>query len=180
MTKPQPPSHNSEDSNPRKMGLTMTVLAWGTLIALLVFFFDDMLETQFNPNQQPNSRMIAGQQAEVILEANKQHHYVTNGTINNEPVVFMLDTGATDVVIPATTAKRLQLTSGRKSYANTANGTVTIYSTHISSLTIGDIKLTNVSAHINPSMDFDEILLGMSALKQIEFTQRGDTLILRQ
>jgi aspartyl protease family protein len=45
---------------------------------------------------------------------------------------------------------------------------------------IGDIKLTNVSAHINPSMDFDEILLGMSALKQIEFTQRGDTLILRQ
>ncbi|HSG99608.1 MAG TPA: TIGR02281 family clan AA aspartic protease, partial [candidate division Zixibacteria bacterium] len=31
-----------------------------------------------------------------------------------------------------------------------------------------------------PSMAGDTILLGMSALRQIEFTQRGDSLTLRQ
>ncbi len=180
MTESPKPPLNNDHSNPRKMGVTMMILAWGTLIALLIFFFDDMLEKQFNPNQHPNSHITPGQRAEVILEANRQHHYVTGGTINGQPVVFMLDTGATDVAIPTSTANRLNLIPGRKSYANTANGTATIYSTQIDSLTIGDIKLTNVSAHISPGMDFDEILLGMSALKQIEFTQRGDTLILRQ
>ncbi|MBN0322036.1 TIGR02281 family clan AA aspartic protease, partial [Pseudomonas aeruginosa] len=33
---------------------------------------------------------------------------------------------------------------------------------------------------IAPGMDGDEVLLGMSALKQLEFTQRDGTLVLRQ
>jgi aspartyl protease family protein len=37
-----------------------------------------------------------------------------------------------------------------------------------------------VRASINPAVDNIGILLGMSVLKQLEFTQRGDTLILRQ
>jgi aspartyl protease family protein len=37
----------------------------------------------------------------------------------------------------------------------------------------------NVPASINPGMHDMEILLGMSVLKHVEFTQRGDTLILR-
>ncbi|MFT7219372.1 MAG: aspartyl protease family protein, partial [Candidatus Azotimanducaceae bacterium] len=35
-------------------------------------------------------------------------------------------------------------------------------------------------ASINPGMTTGAILLGMSALGQIEFTQSGDTLTLRQ
>jgi len=40
--------------------------------------------------------------------------------------------------------------------------------------------LTNVEALIAPGMGGDDVLLGMSALKQLEFTQRGGTLMLRQ
>jgi aspartyl protease family protein len=36
-----------------------------------------------------------------------------------------------------------------------------------------------VRADLNPGMTDDQILLGMSVLKQLEFTQRGDTLVLR-
>ena len=45
---------------------------------------------------------------------------------------------------------------------------------------VGDIELRNVQAGIAPGLLMDEILLGMSFLKHIDFTQRGDTLILRQ
>ena len=38
----------------------------------------------------------------------------------------------------------------------------------------------DVKAHISPSMDGDEVLLGMSVLKHLDFNQQGDTLTLRQ
>ena len=62
----------------------------------------------------------------------------------------------------------------------TANGVVTIYQTRLNSLTIGEIELYNIDASINPAMNAGAILLGMSALGQIEFSQQGDTLTLRQ
>ena len=63
--------------------------------------------------------------------------------------------------------------------ASTANGRVKITLTEIATLTLGGITLQNVAANINPGMQGEQILLGMSALKQLEFTQRGETLILR-
>ena len=44
----------------------------------------------------------------------------------------------------------------------------------------GDISLQNVRATINPGYKSNQILLGMSFLKHLEFSQRGDTLTLRQ
>lgn len=40
--------------------------------------------------------------------------------------------------------------------------------------------MRNVDATIAPGLTGEEILLGMSFIKNIEFAQRGDTLILRQ
>ena len=48
------------------------------------------------------------------------------------------------------------------------------------SLRLGDIELRDVAALIAPGMDGDDVLLGMSALKQLEFSQKGGTLVLRQ
>ena len=61
----------------------------------------------------------------------------------------------------------------------TANGSLRVAQTYINELKLGDIRLTNVRANLNPGMQDNEILLGMSALKQLEFTQRGDWLILK-
>ncbi len=172
-------SPTPETDSPRKIGITMIILAWGVLFLLLALFFDDWLQEQQNPNQSPTSKSNNGN-IEVVLVPNRQHHYVVSGAINNQEVTFLLDTGATDVVVPSSLAQQLKLVAGRKQYANTANGTIGVYSTQLQSVTIGDIHLHNIQASINPGMDKGVVLLGMSALKQIEFTQRGDTLILRQ
>jgi aspartyl protease family protein len=54
------------------------------------------------------------------------------------------------------------------------------YAASLDSVSIGAIALSDVSAAISPGLQTEEVLLGMSFLKHIEFTQRGDTLILRQ
>lgn len=164
----------------KRMGLTMQALAWLVLLALGVFFFSDVLDKQQNPNQSLQTRYGEEGMREVVLQRNKFGHYVTNGAINGKPVVFMLDTGATGVAIPAAVANRLGIERGRAVPTQTANGMSTSYAALLDSVSVGDIELSGVRAGITPGLQSAQVLLGMSFLKHIEFTQRGDTLILRQ
>ena len=84
------------------------------------------------------------------------------------------------MVIPVGIAQNLKLKKGRSSIARTANGSVKVYRTRIDRLTMGDIVLENVAASINPGMQGQAVLLGMSALSQVEFVQSGNELRIRQ
>jgi aspartyl protease family protein len=161
-----------------KIGKWMLIMAWVAGLGLLTVMFDDQLASQFNPNARPVS-VQSGEMIEVKLKQNRYGHYVTGGSINGQPVIFFLDTGATDVSIPYHLAEQLKLQAGRKYSVNTANGRIQVAQTSIEQLTIGDIQLFNVDANLNPAVGDNEILLGMSALKQLEFSQKGDWLVLR-
>ncbi len=167
-------------SEQKKMGTGMYVLAWLVLGGLLVFYFHDLLDEQHNPNRQTSTSYAKEGLREVKLQRNKYGHYVTSGKINGHEVVFMLDTGATGVAIPAAIAARLNIKRGQRYMTQTANGTAPAYATRLDTVSVGDIELTNIAAGISPGLQTNEVLLGMSFLKHIEFTQRGDTLLLRQ
>ena len=162
------------------MRTIMTALAWISLMVFVGFYFDDMLSSQHNPNQSLETQYNESRIREVALQRNKYGHYVTSGKVNGQPVVFMLDTGATGVAIPDHLARKLNIKRGRAVPVQTANGTATSYAAQLDTVSVGDIELHNVRAGISPGFKGDEILLGMSFLKHIEFTQRGDTLILKQ
>jgi len=170
----------TEFDSTNKMGKIFIWLAWLFALALLVFFFQDVLDKQWDPNKDPHVSLNSQGKAEVKLQQNRQGHYVVHGEINEMPVVFLLDTGATQVSIPAHIAEELQLEGYGASRVNTANGSTTVYQTKLQQLSIGNIYLYEVSAHINPSMQSNEILLGMSALKRVEFSQVDKQLILRE
>jgi aspartyl protease family protein len=148
-------------------------------LLLLVTFFDDQLKQQFNPNTEVEYQLKNGI-ATVTLKRNRAGHYIANGFINNHPVTFLLDTGATNVAIPALLADKIGLVRGQEHYTMTANGQSIGYSTRLDLLELGAIRLQDVNASIAPGFKANEILLGMSALKQLEFTQRGNTLTLKQ
>lgn len=169
----------SESEEHKRLGHKFIIAMWIGVMIMVFFLFDNLLEHDYNPNQNVTS-LSSGQLQEVILKRNRYGHYVTRGKINNQPVTFMLDTGASDISVPDKIAKKLKLKYGQQQHYRTANGLIIGYLTTLNSVSIGKIKLRNVRASINPKMHDDEILLGMSFLKHIEFTQRGDTLILRQ
>ncbi len=171
-------SMNEQQDPTASTGKWMVALTWICGFGLLVFIFSDLLEKQINPNSEPTSERI-GSQTEVRLKQNRQGHYVTTGYINGEEVVFLVDTGATDVAVPAHLANKLQLKAGREGLASTANGVVRVAESTIETLRIGKIVVRDVKANLNPGMQDDHILLGMSVLRQLEFTQRGEWLILR-
>lgn len=158
----------------------MLVLSFALGLLALTFGFDGLLNNQTNPNRRPQSSETSTGVREVVLQRNRQGHYVSSGQINGVAVTFLLDTGATDVAVPAAIAVDAGLERGRVSRAATANGVVSVYSTRIDELRLGNIILHDINASITPSITGDTILLGMSALQRIEFTQRGSTLTLRQ
>ena len=164
----------------KRMGGIMQVLAWLVFGGLGIAFFGDMLEKQYNPNQSVTTRSTASGAREVVLQRNRAGHYVTSGEINGQPVTFLLDTGATGVAVPAAVAQRLQLSPGQPFQTQTANGVATSYAVMLDAVSVGGIVQREVAAAIAPGLEMDEVLLGMSFLKHIEFSQRGDTLILRQ
>mgnify|MGYP000358532353 CR=1 FL=1 len=77
-------------------------------------------------------------------------------------------------------AVRLGLERGPRITTRTANGLATAYRTILDSVSVGAIEVKNVPATISPGLATDEVLLGMSFLREIEFTQRGGKLVLRQ
>ena len=170
---------NGKDST-RQLGVGMVVAMWLVVLALLTVYFSHWEERRNNPNQTLHSQISEDGAREVVLKRNRYGHYVATGAINNVPVVFMLDTGATDISVPQAIAEKLDLERGPVVYYQTANGDAKAYMTRLDNVSLGDIALQGVRAHINPNFHSDEILLGMTFLKHVEFTQQGDTLTLRQ
>ena len=164
----------------KNIGQGMLIASFTLVLAALTLYFNDWLAEQSNPNQNPNFSISDIGVREVVLERNRQGHYIANGQLNGIPVTFLLDTGATEVAIPSEVADKAGLNRGRAQQASTANGVVTVFSTEIDELRIGNIVLYDIDASITPSILGNTILLGMSALRQIEFTQRGSNLTLSQ
>ncbi len=150
-----------------------------TVIMLGYLYFDDAIEQQRNPNRAPSSQ-VSDQFVSVVLQRNKFGHYVSSGDINGKAVEFFLDTGVTDISIPAELENRLGLKRGRKVSVMTANGIVSVYATRLKQVSIGPVTLRDVEANINPHMPGEDILLGMSFLGRLDFSQRGNTLTLKQ
>lgn len=169
-----------EKGAPRRLGFGMIVFAWLLVLGILSAYFSGWLGQQRNPNQSVDTVITAGGEREVVLKQNRYGHYVASGQINGVEATFLLDTGATDVSVPADLAATAGLQVGPPARAQTAAGAITTRMTRIDRVELGGIVLENVRAHINPRMRGHEVLLGMSFLRQLEFTQRGDELTLRQ
>ncbi len=146
---------------------------------MLVIGFDRYLGHQENPNERPDVIYASDGAAEVILKQNRQGHYIADGKLNGHWATFVLDTGATNISIPAEVADEMGITEGRPERTRTANGDIVVYRVILESVSLGAIELKNVTAHINPHMNGKAVLLGMSFLKHVEMAQKGKLMTLR-
>ncbi len=163
----------------KRTGKVMIILGWLVLLGLLTAYFSDFLSKQNNPNQDLALTQTSDFR-EIRLQRNRYGHYVASGEINRHPVTFMLDTGATHISIPENVARKLGLKQGFPMTVATANGDIEVFATVLDQVSLGGIELQNISAGINPYMQGDEVLLGMSFLKHLNFSQENDQLLIRQ
>ena len=159
----------------RRSGVVMLWAAWLLILGGGWWAADHWLLKQANPNQHPATNSSGA----VVLERNRQGHYVATGEINGHSVTFLLDTGATTVALSSRLARELDLKHGAVIQIETANGITEGFKTRLKTVRLGDIVVHEVGAVFSDGMLDDTVLLGMSFLKHLEFTQRENTLTLR-
>jgi aspartyl protease family protein len=160
----------------RRTGTFMLLIAWLLLFGVGYWFFSGWERRQVNPN---TLEKLMAQQGEVVLDRNRDGHYVAQGMINGRPVTFLLDTGSTQVALSMELARELRLSRGHALRLATANGEVVGYQSRLDSVTLGTISVHDVAAAVTPGMSGNAVLLGMSFLKRMDFAQRGGKLVLR-
>jgi aspartyl protease family protein len=107
---------------------------------------------------------------QLVINLSDDGHFYINVKINGQPVKFMIDTGASDIVISIDDAIRIGINPKNllfNKFYQTANGTSSGAAIVLNELVVGDVVFRNVSASVN-SAPMGTPLLGMSFLRQFK------------
>ncbi len=125
--------------------------------------------------------IVPGEGTRIVLSADSQGHFFTQGLVNSRPVQFMVDTGATTIGMSVSDAERIGLLykQGQPVQVSTANGVVVGWKIRLSSVRLGDVEVHDTEAIVTPiSMPF--VLLGNSYLTRFQMTRNNDQLVLEK
>jgi aspartyl protease family protein len=162
------------------------ILTWLAVAAVLMigFTYQEELTRMF---QRLRSDLIPGYAVEtaageMTIAESEGGHYLVHGAANGAPVRFLVDTGASDIVLTPSDAKRagidLDALTFDRSYG-TANGVGYGARARLASLTVGGVKLSNVDVSVNRA-EMSSSLLGMTFLRRLKSYGFGDRkLVLR-
>lgn len=125
------------------------------------------------------SRAQVMEDGSVRIERGMDGHFRVRGYVNDQPVMFMVDTGATSVSITDALATRAGLEGGEKVRFRTANGEregrmVTADVVRVASLSVRNVRVgTGYTGE-----DSDDALLGQNFLRFFDVQMSGDEMLL--
>lgn len=125
----------------------------------------------------------ASGRSQVTLYAGGGGHFFADGFVNDVPVKFLVDTGATSIAMNSRVADRLGIDYkriGKQGVSQTASGLVRMYGVKLAKVQVGEITMHNVDAGVIEGNFPTETLLGMSFLGQLDMKREGEKLELKQ
>ncbi len=154
-------------------------MAWGLIFVGVIAAFG--LWGDIRSAAVPTQAVFADTGRIHLPRAPDGHFYVTV-EVNDTPVRFVVDTGATGVVLTRDDAERAGLRNRELAFygeANTANGMVRTAPVTLRTLALGPVVDTNIRAYVNAG-EMQQSLLGMDYLQRfekIEITKGGMVLV---
>ncbi len=117
----------------------------------------------------------------VIRSENGQ--FATDGRVDGRQIVFMVDTGASQIVLRESEAVRLGYHPPEREYVvkiHTANGEGRAAAVELDTVQVGDIIVHDVPALVVPDEALTVNLLGMSFLSRVKWVHERGQLVLEQ
>ena len=130
--------------------------------------------------QQPRATRVTAEGA-LVVPRHPDGHFRVAGAVNGEPVLFLVDTGASVVAVSDALARRADLSGGEVATFHTANGVRTgrIARAHAVSLQ-GGISVANLRVGTGyTGRTDDEALLGQNFLQQFDVEMGREHMTLR-
>ncbi|MEH6647756.1 retropepsin-like aspartic protease family protein [Sulfitobacter sp.] len=140
-------------------------MIWGFLFLGVIAAYGLWNDVQ---RQTMNNQMLQMGNGQISVPRQLDGHYYLTLAINGENIRFVVDTGATDMVLTREDAHRAGLDVDTHNFigtANTANGQVRTAPVRLNTVRLGDITDTDVYASVNGG-EMDGSLLGMGYLEK--------------
>ena len=120
------------------------------------------------------------EEVSTTISINSFGQYFAAGSINNQPVSLLVDTGATAVALNTRAARKLGIdfTQGQAGRVSTAGGIVKSYSVVLDSIKVGEIEAKQVRAVVLEGIYPSHILLGMTYLSQVKIREDAGVMTL--
>jgi aspartyl protease family protein len=154
-------------------------MIWGLIFVGLIAAYG--LWGDIERGLRPRQAVLENGRIEVPRRADG-HFYVT-AQVNGRPVTFVIDTGATDIVLTRADAARVGIDMKSLAFvgsASTANGRVRTAPARVDSLSLGGVVDKGVRVYVNGGTMSDS-LLGMAYLRRFSKIEiAGDTLVLNR
>jgi aspartyl protease family protein len=123
-----------------------------------------------------------GGDLEQVVRAGPNGHFLVEAVVNGVPIDFMIDTGASHIMLALQDARKLGFSAGNLEFSQefeSANGTVRAAPVELRELRVGQLQLYDVEASVNGG-PLPISLLGMSFLQELSsYEVAGGRLILR-
>ena len=156
-------------------GHITALILWIVLFGGIYLFLDAKMQPQV-----ATVTSLEMARGEVIISRSRDGHYYVGGAINGRPLTFMVDTGASTVVVSADLAGKIGLTRGVATPFKTAGGMVWGETVSDQTIEAGGMQLKGLRVGVVPQMDQrDYALLGQNFLRHIDVIQSGDQMVLR-
>ena len=145
-------------------------------LAIIAYGFRDVLTGELFPRQ---ARQMDAET--IVLSRAEGGSFIAEVEVNGQVLPFLVDTGASQVVLSQSAARQVGLDPGGLSYtgrAVTANGVVETAPVMLDEIRFGDFTDRQVPAAVN-SGDLDISLLGMTYLDRFDRIEiRGNEMLL--
>lgn len=162
----------------QRMGMALRMaLAWGAIFLAMIGGYGVWQDLQGGSQ----AMTVAGDDR-IELRRQSDGHYYATLEINGTEVDFVIDTGATNMVLTIEDAERLGFDAGSLAFlgeASTANGVVRTAMVTLPLVKLGPFRDENFRAYVNEG-ELSESLLGMDYLGHFRMEFAGGTLILER
>lgn len=169
------------------------IITWAGIILILVTLYTFRFELMEGLDRVVHQILPAGtnisispfskDKAAVRIRKLDNGHFVVKTQTSNHPIIMLVDTGASSVVLSARDARTIGIPPESLNYnipIDTAAGKTMAARIIIDKITIGPITLRAVDAMVAREGELRESLLGMSFLNRLRsYEVNGDFLILR-
>jgi aspartyl protease family protein len=163
----------------QRMGQALRMaMAWGLIFVGVMAGYG--LWTDLRTDIMP--RQMVGDAGEIEVPRAADGHYYLTLQVNGTPIMFMADTGATNMVLSRQDAARLGIDPDSLMYlgeAATANGVVRTARVALPLVELGPFRNEDFPAWVNDG-EMEGSLLGMDYLGQFRVEIAGERMVLRQ
>ena len=167
-------------SDRKQAGVGRARLGWGPL-AILAFWllvmgvFYATIKQVIKPTP-----LVVSASGELLITRSRDGHFYVAGAVSGRPVTFLVDTGASMVVVSEKFADAAGLAPGQPAIFKTANGDLQGRIVPGVTVSVGPVSISGARVGVglvggNPDM----ALLGQSFLSRFEIVLSGDRMILR-